>query len=94
MTDLWGMWKRGFGAWEQATTTYMEKTLSNAAVLEPAASVVTALAKTKAAADHALHAWWSMWGLPTRRDQERTLHKLNQLESKLLDLEEQLAARK
>ena len=28
---------------------------------------------------------------PNRRDQERTLHKLNQLESKLLDLEEQLA---
>ena len=31
-------------------------------------------------------------GLPTRRDQERTLHKLNQLESRLYDLEEQLLA--
>ena len=29
-------------------------------------------------------------GLPTRVDQERSLHKLNQLESRLLDLEEQL----
>jgi hypothetical protein len=32
--------------------------------------------------------------LPTRRDQERSLHKLNQLESRLYDLEEQLYAQK
>ena len=37
-----------------------------------------------------LDAWWSMWGLPTRRDHERTLHKLNQLESQLYDLQERL----
>ena len=30
-------------------------------------------------------------GLPTRRDQERALHKLNQLESRLYDLEERLS---
>jgi len=30
--------------------------------------------------------------LPTKRDQERALHKLNQLESKLCDLEERLEA--
>jgi hypothetical protein len=50
--------------------------------------------KTKAASDKAIAAWWSAWGLPTRRDQERELHKLNQLESRLLDLEEQLQERK
>jgi len=38
----------------------------------------------------AVAAWWSSFGLPTRRDQERALHKLNQLESRLYDLEEQL----
>jgi hypothetical protein len=32
-------------------------------------------------------------GLPTKRDQERTLHALNELESKILDLEERLAER-
>jgi hypothetical protein len=49
--------------------------------------------KTKAATDKAMAAWWSTIGLPTRRDQERSLHKLNQLESRIADLEEQLAAR-
>jgi hypothetical protein len=48
--------------------------------------------KTKAATDKAIASWWAMVGLPTRRDQERSLHKLNQLESRLYDLEEQLAA--
>ena len=34
---------------------------------------------------------WGLMGLPTKRDQERTLHALNQIQSRLLDLEEQLA---
>ena len=34
--------------------------------------------------------WWSALGLPTKRDQERTLHALNQLESRLMDLEDKL----
>ena len=50
--------------------------------------------KAKAASDKAVAQWWSMMGLPTRRDQERTLHALNQLQSRLIDLEEQLASLK
>ena len=52
--------------------------------------MLTAAMKTKAATDRAVAAWWSTLGLPTRHDQERALHKLNQLESRLYDLEEQL----
>jgi hypothetical protein len=37
---------------------------------------------------------WSAFGLSTRRDQERTLHLLNQLQSRIYDLEEQLLAKK
>ena len=88
--NIWDTWKQGFTAWEQATAGYMEKVLSNASVLSPMAHVVTAAAKTKAATDRAMSTWWSMWGLPTRRDQERALHKLNQLESRLYDLEEKI----
>jgi hypothetical protein len=47
--------------------------------------------KAKAAGDDATARWWSLWGLPTRRDQERSLHALNQLQSRILDLEERLA---
>jgi hypothetical protein len=47
--------------------------------------------KVKTATDKAIAGWWGAWGLPTRRDQERTLHALNQLQSRLIDLEEKLA---
>ena len=47
--------------------------------------------KTKAATDRAVSQWWGAIGLPTKRDQERALHKLNTLESRLLDLEDRLA---
>jgi hypothetical protein len=87
---IWDMWKQGFAAWEQTTAQYMEKVLSNPGVLGPAGAILTAAMKTKTATDNALSAWWAMFGLPTRRDQERALHKLNQLESRLYDLEEQL----
>jgi len=87
---IWDLWKQGFGAWETTTSQYMEKLLQNPAVLGPAGAMLTAAMKTKAATDKALAAWWSAFGLPTRHDQERALHKLNQLESRLYDLEEQL----
>ena len=87
---IWDMWKKGFTAWEQATSSYMEKVLQNPAVLGPAGAMLTVAMKTKAAADKAMSGLWSTIGLPTRRDQERSLHKLNQLESRLHDLEEKI----
>jgi hypothetical protein len=86
----WNTWKQGFNAWEQATAQYMERVLSNPSVLAPTGAMLTVVMKTKAATDKAMAAWWSALGLPTRRDQERSLHKLNQLESRLYDLEEKL----
>ena len=87
---IWDMWKKGFTAWETATAQYVEKVMSNNAVLGTSGAMLTAVMKTKAGVDRAMTAWWSTLGLPTRRDQERSLHKLNQLESRLYDLEEQL----
>ncbi len=90
--NLWDQWKKGFAAWESTTAAYMEQVMANPAVLGPAGQMLTLAMKTKAATDKATAAWWAAMGLPTRRDQERSLHKLNQLESRLADLEEQLAA--
>ncbi len=87
---MWDLWKQSFNAWEQATTQFAEKVLQNPGVLGPTGAMLTAAMKTKAATDKAMSAWWSAFGLPTRRDQERALHTLNQLESKLYDLEERL----
>jgi hypothetical protein len=89
-TKLWDVWRNGFTAWESATAQYVEKVMTNPSVLGPAGAMLTAAMKTKAAADQAIAQWWASLGLPTRRDQERTLHLLNQLESRVLDLQEQL----
>lgn len=86
----WELWKQGFDAWENATAEYLENVLKNESVLGPAGAMLTMAMKTKAATDNALAAWWGAMGLPTKRDQERGLHKLNQIESRLLDLEEML----
>jgi hypothetical protein len=90
---IWETWKKGFASWERATSDFADKMLQNPHVLAPGGALLTAAMKTKAAADRVLDAWWSVWGLPTRRDQERALHKLNQLESRLMDLEEHLDER-
>ncbi len=87
-------WKKGFDAWENATAEYMEKVLKSPLVLTPAGTMLTAMMKVKAQSDKAMSQFWGAWGLPTKRDQERTLHALNQLESRLLDLEEKLAEKK
>ncbi len=94
MKSLWESWKQGFRTWEESTAGYFDKVLRNPSVLGPAGALLTATMKTKAASDRALAEWWQLWGLPTRRDQERALHKLNQLESRLLDLEQELAEQK
>ncbi|HEY1557085.1 MAG TPA: hypothetical protein VGF94_19755 [Kofleriaceae bacterium] len=89
---MWELWKQGFTAWEQATSQYLERVMTNPGVLGPAGAMLTAAMKTKTATDRALAAWWASLGLPTRADQERSLHKLNELESRLYDLEERLHA--
>lgn len=84
-------WKKGFDAWENATAEYLETVLKSPLVLTPAGAMLTVAMKGKTASEKALAAFWGLWGLPTKRDQERTLHALHQLESRLLDLEEKLA---
>jgi hypothetical protein len=88
---MWDLWKQGFAAWEQATAQYFEKVIANPSVLASTGTLLTLAMKTKAATDRALAAWWAGIGLPNRRDQERALHKLNQLETRLYDLEEKLS---
>lgn len=89
----WKDFKRGFDTWEQLTAEYLEKVLQNPAVLTPAGTLLTFALRSKVATDKAAAAWWGALGLPTKRDQERTLHALNQLQSRLLDLEERLGER-
>jgi hypothetical protein len=91
---FWDMWKKSFDAWENATAQVMESWLKSPLVLGPSGAMLTAAMKAKGASDKVVHNFWSAVGLPTKRDQERTLHALNQLESRLLDLEEKLAEKR
>lgn len=90
MEAMWQMWKRGFDAWEQSTAKLLEQWLKSPAVLEPAGAMLTAAMKLKRQADDAMAQWWATAGLPTRREQERMLHLINQLTSRVMDLEEEL----
>ena len=86
----WDLWKKGFDAWEDTTARLLESWLRSPLLLEPSGAMLSATMRLKAASDQAAAAFWGALGLPTKRDQERTLHALNQLETRLLDLEERL----
>jgi hypothetical protein len=87
---IWETFKQYVGAWESNTAKVAEQFLRSPLVLSPAATMLTAAMRTKALADKNLAAAWGALGLPTRRDQERTLHALHQIQSRLFDLEERL----
>jgi hypothetical protein len=87
------MWKKGFDAWENATAQYMETVMRSPLLLGPSGTMLSTVMKAKAASDRATATMWSGMGLPTKRDQERTLHLLNDLHSRLLDLEDKLDAK-
>lgn len=86
----WNEWKKGFDAWENATAQYLEEVLKSPLLLAPSGAALSALMRAKAAHDRRVAELWAGIGLPTRRDQERTLHLLHTLESRMRDLEEQL----
>lgn len=90
MNEMWEQWKKSFFAWESATADYMEQALKNPTVLGPTGHLLSGAMKARAAGEQALAQFWGGWGLPTKRDQERALHTLHQIHSKLLDLEERL----
>ncbi len=86
----WDSWKKGFDIWEEQTAQLVETMMRSPAVLGPAGTVMGQAMKLKAENDKRMATAWGNVGLPTRRDQERTLYALNQLQSTLIDLQEQL----
>ncbi len=88
--NLWSTWKKGFDIWERTTASYLEEVIQNPLVMNTSGHALTAFMKAKAASDSSMAKWWGSVGLPTKRDQERTLHALNQMQSRLMDLEERL----
>lgn len=90
---MWERWKKGFDAWEDSTAQRLESWLKSPKLLRPSGALLSKALRSKARADHLAARVLGAVGLPTRRDQERTLHLLNQLNSRILDLEEKLEER-
>jgi hypothetical protein len=88
---IWDSWKKGFDSWEDTTARYTEQMLKSPLILRPVGSLLGRTMKAKATYDRAIARWIGSFGVATKRDQERTLHTLNQIESRLLDLEERLS---
>lgn len=87
---IWDTYKKQFSAWEGATTKLLEGWLKSPLLLEPTGAVLGGLVKLRSAQTRMQNAWLNGLGLATRRDQERTLHLLHELESRLYDLQERL----
>ena len=88
--NAWDMWKKGFDAWEVETAKFLESFVRSPLLLGPSGAMLTVAMKAKTATDKAKASLLGAIGLPTRHDQERVLHALNRLESRLMDLEEKL----
>lgn len=86
----WEYWKRAFYAWENHTAKYLEEMLQNPLVLGPSGKMLGESMKLKAKSNKMMTSFWGAMGLPTKHDQERMMHALNQLQSRLYDLEERL----
>ena len=87
---IWQTGQKGCDAGETAPAPYMETMLKSPLLLGPSGMMLGAAMKAKASYDKSMNQWVASMGFATKRDQERSLHALNQLESRLLDLEERL----
>ena len=88
---IWDLWKKAFYAWEDSTAKYLEQWMKSPLLLGPSGMMLGGAMKAKAAYDKAASNWVGHLGVATKRDQERALHILHQLESRMIDLEERLA---
>lgn len=88
----WKLFKQTLDAWDAAASPLFEAWLKSPFVVHPAGSVLTQMTQLKRTQRKLSSMWWSSFGLPTRSEQERTLHALNELSSRLIDLEDKLSA--
>ena len=79
-----------YSTWEKQTAAYFDKVLRNPGFLELSGNIMGAALRSKIVVDQLLMATWKSLLLPTKRDQERTLHLLNELHSRVNDLEDEL----
>lgn len=85
------LFSRPFSLWQRAASAYLESLAQSPLLLTSAGHWMGWAFTAKQWTDGALHSLLAAWGLATRRDQEKALHLLQQIEGRLDDLEFRLA---
>lgn len=83
--------RQAFNFWERTTRTYFDTLIRSPLFLTASGAGLNSFFMLKKATDQGLATFISGMGLPTRKDQIKALHLLNQLEGRLDDLEFKLA---
>jgi hypothetical protein len=92
--EAWNFWKKSFDTWEDLTAKYLEVWLKSPLVLGGSGALLSTLLKAKNAGDDVRTQLLHALGMPTKRDHDRALHLLNQISSRLSDLEDRLSQEK
>jgi len=79
-----------YQTWEAQTAAYLEKLMRNSSLLQLSGGLLNGVLRSKIIVDDMMTATWKSLMVPTKRDQERALHLLNELGSRLNDVEERV----
>jgi hypothetical protein len=85
--------RQAFQMWERTTSAYFDALVRNTAFLTASGTSMNSIFELKKLADLGMRQFLTAMGLPTRRDQERTLDLLQKIEGRLDDLQFQLQGR-
>lgn len=84
----WKLPKRWLDVWSRSTTGMLEPWLEDESTLGRSGRWLDLVARTRQVTERVFELWWGGWGLPSRNTQLQILHRLNELESRLHDLDE------
>jgi hypothetical protein len=90
---MWSIFKAKFDSLENRAAGRIERLAQNPFLVGASARALTTFAQSKKTMDRAVAETLGAFGLATKRDQERLMHMVVELQSKLLDIEENLQTR-
>jgi hypothetical protein len=90
---MWSTFKAKFDSLENRAAGRIERLAQNPFLVGASARALTTFAQSKQTMDRAIAETLGIFGLATKRDQERLMHMVVELQSKLLDIEENLQTR-
>lgn len=84
--DVYQFFKDSFNIWEKHTARYWDHVLRNPLFLDLLGKNLELSLTFQNNLQKTLEQSWRAWGIPTRQDQLRTLHTLNELDTQVRQL--------